>query len=85
MRLSAFIVNAFAEDPACGNPAGVVFSEEALPDRTMRDLAADLGKFETAFLVPRGSGYGIRWFSPVREMPLCGHATLAAARVIFGR
>ncbi len=85
MRLTAYIVNAFAEDLACGNPAGVVFSEEDLPDRTMRDLAADLGKSETAFLTPRGAGYGIRWFSPVREMPLCGHATLAAARVIFGR
>lgn len=85
MRLSAFIVNAFAEDLACGNPAGVVFSEEALPGTVMKNLAADLGKSETAFLVPRGSGYGIRWFSPVREMPLCGHATLAAARVIFRR
>ncbi len=85
MRISAFIVNAFAEGPACGNPAGVVFSDEPLPDRTMRDLAADLGKSETAFLVPRGSGYGIRWFTPLREMPLCGHATLAAAGVIFGR
>lgn len=85
MRLSAFIVNAFAEDLACGNPAGVVFSEEALPDRTMRDLAADLGKSETAFLTPRGRDYGIRWFSPLKEMPLCGHATLGAARVIFGR
>ncbi len=85
MRLDAFIVNAFAEDLACGNPAGVVLSEEALPEPVMRNLAADLGKSETAFLVPRGSAYGIRWFSPLKEMPLCGHATLASASVIFRR
>jgi PhzF family phenazine biosynthesis protein len=85
LNLEAHIVNAFAQDLACGNPAGVVVLAEEIDDALMLALAADLGKSETAYVLRSAvsEDFGIRWFSPLREMPLCGHATLAAAKVLF--
>lgn len=85
MDIEAHIVNAFAEKIGEGNQAGVVFLGDWLPDESMRLIASDIGKSETAFLVSCGGGYRIRWFAPLKEMPLCGHATLAATAVIFGK
>ncbi len=83
MRLETYLVNAFAEGLAEGNPAGVVIAEGELAPGLMQAIAIDLGKSETAFVRPLGPGaYALRWFAPGGEVPLCGHATLAAATVI---
>ncbi|NUT51016.1 MAG: PhzF family phenazine biosynthesis protein, partial [Saccharothrix sp.] len=72
---------AFTTDPAGGNPAGVVLDATGLTDDRMLEIAAGLGYSETAFVVPRRAGldFDVRYFSPVAEVPFCGHATVAAA------
>jgi PhzF family phenazine biosynthesis protein len=71
---------AFSKDPAGGNPAGVVLDATGLDDRTMLGTAAEVGYSESAFLHPRGGGrFGVRYFSPLAEVPFCGHATIATA------
>jgi PhzF family phenazine biosynthesis protein len=67
-----------------GNPAAVVPLERWLPDATMQAIALENNLSETAYLVPRGERFALRWFTPVREVDLCGHATLAAAFVVYG-
>lgn len=68
---------AFSDGDSGGNPAGVVVLP-ALPDAaTMRQVAADVGFSETAFAMPDGDGWRVRYFSPASEVPFCGHATLA--------
>jgi PhzF family phenazine biosynthesis protein len=77
---------AFTDDPRGGNPAGVVLEADGMSDEEMLAVAADLGYSETAFLAP-GHGdddYRVRYFSPLAEIPFCGHATIAAA-VALGR
>ena len=70
---------AFTDDPAGGNPAGVVLDAEGLDAAAMLAIAADVGYSETAFLRPRGGGeYDVRYFSPLAEVPFCGHATIAS-------
>ncbi|HEY9351562.1 MAG TPA: PhzF family phenazine biosynthesis isomerase, partial [Acidothermales bacterium] len=67
---------AFSADPDGGNPAGVVPDALGLSDRDMLQIAADVGYSETAFLVDAGNGsYEVRYFSPLAEVPFCGHAT----------
>ena len=83
--MRTFIVDAFTDTPFKGNPAGVCIVESALGDQRMLDIAQELNLSETAFLHPlkdRGA-YSIRYFSPKVEIPLCGHATLGSAKVIF--
>jgi PhzF family phenazine biosynthesis protein len=71
---------AFSADPAGGNPAGVVLDATGVDDSTMLATAADVGFSETAFVVPLEDGsLGIRYFSPLAEVPFCGHATIATA------
>lgn len=71
---------AFSGDPAGGNPAGVVLDATGVDDSTMSATAADVGFSETAFVVPLGDGsLDIRYFSPLIEVPFCGHATIATA------
>ncbi len=82
MRLPIFWVDAFAERQFCGNPAAVCVLEEWLPDRRMQEVSAENNLSETAFVTPRADGWAIRWFTPVSEVDLCGHATLASAAVI---
>lgn len=76
-------IDAFAERPFEGNPAAVCILEDWLPDATMQAIAEENNLAETAFCVAEGEGYRIRWFTPTREVDLCGHATLAAAFVLF--
>lgn len=79
-------VDAFADRPFVGNPAAVVEPLHDWPDETwMQALAAENNHSETAFLrVTDDPGrYGLRWFTPLKEVPLCGHATLAAAHVLW--
>ena len=85
MRLSIWQVDAFTRRPFAGNPAAVVPLPEWLPDRTLLDIAAENNLAETAYLVPEVNEYRIRWFTPTMEVPLCGHATLASAWVVFNR
>jgi predicted PhzF superfamily epimerase YddE/YHI9 len=85
MKLRLYQVDAFAARPFEGNPAAVVPLEEWLPDGLMQSIALENNLSETAFFVPEGDGYAIRWFTPAAEVDLCGHATLASAWVLFER
>lgn len=79
-------VDAFADAVFGGNPAGVCLLDDWLPDATMRAIAAENNLSETAFLTPGGPAtYGLRWFTPQAEVPLCGHATLASGAVVLDR
>lgn len=83
--MKIFIVDAFTDDVFKGNPAGVCLVTEPLNDQYMQSIAQELNLSETAFIQREGEAptFGIRYFSPKMEIPLCGHATLASARVIF--
>lgn len=70
---------AFTEDGRGGNPAGVAIGAAFPPDVEMQRIAAELGYSETAFLVPQGTGWRVRYFAPEQEVPFCGHATIALA------
>ena len=78
---------AFSADPAGGNPAGVVLDASALSDAEMLAVAAEVGYSETAFLTEdRGGGaYRVRYFSPLAEVPFCGHATVGTAVALADR
>ena len=76
-------VDAFADRAFEGNPAAVCPLDAWLPDATMQSIAAENNLSETAFFVAEGDGFHIRWFTPVAEVDLCGHATLASAFVLF--
>jgi PhzF family phenazine biosynthesis protein len=84
-RMRTFIVDSFTDAPFKGNPAGVCIVDSQLRDETMLHIAQELNLSETAFLCPGESAgaFAIRYFSPKMEIPLCGHATLASAKVIF--
>ncbi len=72
--------SAFSDDPRGGNPAGVVLDAHDLDAAAMQSIATHVGYSETAFLVQTGAGtYDVRYFSPLAEVPFCGHATIAAA------
>jgi PhzF family phenazine biosynthesis protein len=82
--MRTFIVDSFTDTPFKGNPAGVCLIDSQLSDERMLHIAQELNLSETAFLSPLESGaFAIRFFSPKMEIALCGHATLASAKVIF--
>ena len=76
--MKQYIVDAFTDRPFSGNPAAVCIMDRWLADETMQALAAENNLAETAFVVPEGDRYRIRWFTPMIEEELCGHATHAA-------
>ncbi|MEU5809331.1 PhzF family phenazine biosynthesis protein [Streptomyces sp. NPDC047718] len=80
-----FVVDAFAKRPFTGNPAAVCLLEEPRDATWMQSLAREMNLSETAFVSDRGDGYELRWFTPVKEVDLCGHATLASAHVLWQR
>ena len=81
--LPYYIVNAFTETIFGGNPAAVMVLDQWLPDERMQALAAQHNLSETGFLVKQSDDtFALRWFTPTAEVPLCGHATLAAAHVL---
>lgn len=81
-----FQVDAFTDHLFGGNPAAVCLFHNGFPaDELMQQIAAENNLAETAFIVPDGDAYLIRWFTPAVEVELCGHATLASAWVIFNR
>lgn len=83
MKCAIFQVDAFASKPFEGNPAAVVPLEYWLDDDILLKIATENNLSETAFFVKNEKGFDLRWFSPTTEVPLCGHATLASAYVVF--
>lgn len=83
MKLKIYQVDAFASELFKGNPAAVVPLQEWLSDEIMQNIAAENNLSETAFFVPENKSFHIRWFTPVSEVNLCGHATLATSHVLF--
>ena len=83
MRLAMYHVDAFADRAFSGNPAAVCPLDSWLDDERLRKVAAENNLSATAFLVTQGREYELRWFTPVCEIRLCGHATLAAGYVIL--
>ena len=83
MQLEFHQVDAFSNRPFSGNPAMVYRLDSWLDDELMQKIAAEHNLAETAFLVREGPVWHIRWFTPTTEVPLCGHATLASAYVLF--
>lgn len=83
MKLPLYQVDAFTSDLFSGNPAAVCPLDQWLPDTLMQSIALENNLSETAFFIPAPDGFHIRWFTPVKEVDLCGHATLATAHVLF--
>jgi len=82
--IDIYQIDAFADAVFKGNPAAVCPLQEWLPDALLQTIAEENNLSETAFFVPRNDGsYHLRWFTPEIEVDLCGHATLAAAHVLF--
>ena len=83
--MKVFHVDAFTAQPFAGNPAAVCLLDEVRDDRWRQSVAAEMNLPETAFVERRAgqSGFGLRWFTPTTEVELCGHATLAAAHVLW--
>ncbi|HET9887211.1 MAG TPA: PhzF family phenazine biosynthesis protein, partial [bacterium] len=83
MKLPLYQIDAFTSRVFGGNPAAVVLMDEWLADERLLAIAAENNLPETAFVIPRADVSPLRWFTPSIEMDLCGHATLAAAHVLF--
>ena len=83
MATPLFQVDAFAARPFAGNPAAVCLLERAAEPEWMQSVAAEMNLSETAFIMPRGEDFDLRWFTPTTEVDLCGHATLASAHVLW--
>src|SRR5262245_34164322 len=85
MPLRITFVDAFTDQPFCGNPAAVVVLPRAAPAEWMQAVAAEVNLSESAFVSPRHDGdHDLRWFTPTVEVDLCGHATVASAHVLGG-
>ena len=83
MRIPYYVVDAFTARTFGGNPAGVCPLQNWLADDLLQRIAAENNLAETAFFVRNGEDYHLRWFTPVLEVDLCGHATLASAFILF--
>jgi PhzF family phenazine biosynthesis protein len=83
MKLQIYQADAFAAGLFKGNPAAVVPLTKWLNDETMQLIAMENNLSETAFFIPEGNQFHIRWFTPKAEVKLCGHATLASAHILF--
>ena len=81
--IKQFIADAFTDKIFHGNPAAICLPERWPDDKLMQDIASENNLSETAFFVPSAKGFELRWFTPVKEIDLCGHATLASAHVLF--
>jgi PhzF family phenazine biosynthesis protein len=83
MNLSLYQIDAFTNRLFSGNPAAVVPLEEWLPDAVLQSIAMENNLSETAFFVPNGKDFDLRWFTPAIEVNFCGHATLASAHTLY--
>ena len=82
-KIKIYQVDAFTDKIFSGNPAAVCILDSWISDELMQSVANENNLAETAFVVPNGQGFEIRWFTPTVEVDLCGHATLATAFVLF--
>src|SRR5258708_28758204 len=83
MELPLYTVGAFAGERFSGNPAAVCLLTLSRDEVWMQSVACEMNLSETAFVLPRGAEFQLRWFTPQVEIALCGHATLAAAHVLW--
>ena len=83
MKIPIYQVDAFTSEVFSGNPAAVCMLDTWIDDRQLQSIAAENNLSETAFLVRNDDGFDLRWFTPITEVALCGHATLASAFVLF--
>ncbi|MFH1701784.1 MAG: PhzF family phenazine biosynthesis protein [Candidatus Zixiibacteriota bacterium] len=83
MKQTIIQVDSFTEKPFAGNPAGVCLLDGPAEEGWMQSVANEMNLSETAFLYKKGDDYNLRWFTPAIEVKMCGHATLAAAYVLF--
>jgi len=83
MTITIYQVDAFSDKPFGGNPAAVCVLDSWLSDHMMQDIAGELNLSETAFCVKEEDQYHLRWFTPVDEVRMCGHATLATGHIFF--
>ena len=83
MSLILYQVDSFCSEPFSGNPAGVCILDKPLSSLEMQNIATEMALSETSFLYRDGDNYHLRWFTPVAEVDLCGHATLAAAHILW--
>ncbi len=83
MQLQLYQIDAFANKSFEGNPAAICPLDEWLPDDMLQAIAMENNLSETAYYVATEQGYHLRWFTPLAEVDMCGHATLAAAYVLF--
>lgn len=83
MGLPLLQVDAFTSEAFRGNPAAVCLLDAPRPELWMQQVAAEMNLSETAFVEPRADGFSLRWFTPVAEVNLCGHATLASAHALW--
>ena len=81
--LDLWLIDAFTDRVFAGNPAAVCLLDAERPDEWMQQLAGEMNQAETAFLIRRDDGFGLRWFTPAVEVDLCGHATLASAHFLW--
>ena len=83
MAIQLFQVDAFTDTAFQGNPAAVCVLPAQRDETWMRSVAQEMNLSETAFVVPQNDGFSLRWFTPLTEIDLCGHATLASAHVLW--
>lgn len=83
MTYNLFLVDAFTSKPFSGNPAAVCFLETPKEEKWLQAVAKEMNLSETAFIIKNNQNYQLRWFTPVTEVDLCGHATLASAHVLW--
>lgn len=83
MQIKLYQVDSFSDRPFAGNPAAVCPLSSWPEDHVLQAIAEENNLSETAFFVPEGTGFRLRWFTPEAEVDLCGHATLAAAHVLY--
>ncbi|MBK8549707.1 MAG: PhzF family phenazine biosynthesis protein [Ignavibacteria bacterium] len=81
--LKIFTVDAFTDKMFSGNPAGVCLLQNDLDDSILQKIAAEMNLSETAFVKKLNEGFSLRWFTPVTEVELCGHATLSSAHILW--
>ncbi len=82
-HVKLYQVDSFTDEPFKGNPAGVCLLDKEMPDEWMQNIAMEMNLSETAFITPGNGYWNIRYFTPTSEIPLCGHATLGSAHLMF--
>jgi PhzF family phenazine biosynthesis protein len=81
--MQLYQIDAFTDQPFHGNPACVCILDQPQDDAWMQSLSAEMNLSETAFVLKQSNGFGLRWFTPTKEVSLCGHATLASAHILW--